>query len=435
MNMHRLAVLFLINLCLILVHSPCLSGQEAAKDYQQLSMELDVRETGSLMFAKYSDDNLAKLEAFLKKYPSAVEREKVLYLKAHTIWSLHRYDKAPPAYAALIKEFPDGRFSRIARLREAAAYLFSGQPTKALPRLKSLQNDYPDRPEMYARELAYSLSRCGMQKEALGFMDLVEASLLASKKERLLPQIRSHFNMIRLIGKPIQDFAVKDHRTRREISPKTLRGKVVLVDFWATWCGPCIADLPFLVSAHEQSAANGFEIFSISLDEDETRYDKMVMDRKMNWLHFYDGNKWDNQLAKQFDIHSVPANLLVDRSGIIRNVNLRGNAIAAEVKTLLKEKQTIQVTLRNAEKYEFPTGMSGDEQGASITVPPEHAQVSTMVRNLDTQFEPVYTYQPKKDFVGKDSVEITLIDVRIGNAPGQEKTTRTKVLIKFNVIE
>ena len=79
--------------------------------------------------------------------------------------------------------------------------------------------------------------------------------------------------------------------------------------------------------------------------------------------------------------------------------------------------------------------MGGDEQGASITVPPQHAQVNTMLRNLDTQFEPVYTYQPEKDFVGKDSVEITLIDVRIGNAPGQEKTTRTKVLIKFNVVE
>ena len=125
----------------------------------------------------------------------------------------------------------------------------------------------------------------------------------------------------------------------------------------------------------------------------------------------------------------------MDRNGIVREVNLRGKAIGAEVQKLLKENHAIEVTLRNTGLYEYRTGMGGDEQGASISLTPKHAELNEMVRNLSTNFEPVYRYKPKKGFVGKDQVEITLIDIQVGNAPGQEKTTKTKVLIKLNIIE
>ena len=247
-----------------LFFSLSLKGQNAKEDYHKLTKELQVRELNTLMFAKYNDANIKKIETFLKKHPKAPEREKVLYLRAYSIWSLHRYKEAPPAYAALLREFPKTKFNHIARIREAAAYLFSGQPTKALPRLESLQKDYPDGPEIYARELAYAYSRVGLEKKALAFMNAVETEMIFRGNERLLPRIKSHFDKIRLVGKPIQNFEVKDHTTDKIISPKSLKGKVVLIDFWATWCGPCVAELPSIKAAHTKLSKKDFIVFGVS---------------------------------------------------------------------------------------------------------------------------------------------------------------------------
>ena len=321
-----------------LFFSLSLKGQNAKEDYHKLTKELQVRELNTLMFAKYNDANIKKIETFLKKHPKAPEREKVLYLRAYSIWSLHRYKEAPPAYAALLREFPKTKFNRIARIREAAAYLFSGQPTKTLPRLESLQMDYPDRPEIYARELAYAYSRVGLQKKALAFMNAVETEMIFRGNERLLPRIKSHFDKIRLVGKPLQNFEVKDHTTGKIISPKSLKGKVVLIDFWATWCGPCVVELPSIKAAHTKLSKKDFVVFGVSLDDNEGRMNDMIKKRKMNWLHYYDGKKWKNDLAVKFGVRSIPASLLVDRQGIVRAVNLRGIEVADLADKLLQKK-------------------------------------------------------------------------------------------------
>jgi len=313
------------------------SGADAKADYAQLAKAIEVKELNTLMFAKSSDANLAKVEAFLKAHPKAKEREQALYLLAYMKWSLHRYDVAAPAYAALFKEFPKTKFLRIALIREAAAHLFNGRADLALPRLRAIERDYFDRPEMFAREMAYTLSLAGKQKEALAFMDRVEFQMKLAGKGRLLPRISSHFDKIRMVGKPLKNFKVKDHRTGREISPAKFKGKVVLIDFWATWCGPCVADLPLVKAAHKKFSDAGFEVFAVSLDDDEAKFEKAIDARKMDYLHHYDGKKWENELAVKFDVHSIPASLLVDRKGIVRAVNVRGNALMRVAGALMRE--------------------------------------------------------------------------------------------------
>jgi len=312
-------------------------GADAKADFAELARAIEVKELNTLIFAKSSDANLAKIRAFLKAHPKAAERERALYLRAYMKWSLHRYADAAPDYAALLKEFPKTKFLRIALIREAAAHLFSGRADLALPRLRAIERDYFDRPEMFAREMAYALSLVGKQKEALAFMDRVEFQMKLAGKGRLLPRITSHFDKIRMVGKPLKNFKVKDHRTGREISPATLKGKVVLIDFWATWCGPCVADLPLVKATHQKFSKAGFEVFAVSLDEDEAKFKKAIKARGMNYLHHFDGKKWKNELAALYDVHSIPASFLVDRKGIVRAVNVRGSALMHVTEALMGE--------------------------------------------------------------------------------------------------
>ncbi len=95
----------------------------------------------------------------------------------------------------------------------------------------------------------------------------------------------------------------------------------------------------------------------------------------------------------------------------------------------------LEATVKNSEEYEYRTGFGGDEQGASIKVQAGHFEKSEMVRNASTGFEPVYKYKPRGDYVGKDSVELELVDHEIGSGPDDPgKTTKTRVVINFTVV-
>ena len=139
------------------------------------------------------------------------------------------------------------------------------------------------------------------------------------------------------IGSKFPDFNEKDVNGK-PLSIANYKGKVVLVDFWATWCGPCIGELPNVLSAYEKHHKNGFEIVGISLDKDLDKLKSFTSEKKMPWQQYFDGLVWENKLAGKYGVVGIPATFLLDGNGTIIGKDLRGEALEQAVASALAKK-------------------------------------------------------------------------------------------------
>jgi thiol-disulfide isomerase/thioredoxin len=102
------------------------------------------------------------------------------------------------------------------------------------------------------------------------------------------------------------------------------KGKILLVDFWASWCGPCRGEAPNLVNAYGKYHGKGFEVIGISLDQSEKEFKQFMQDIKMTWREYFDGLGWDNKVGKVYGIGAIPAMYLLDKEGKVITDNARG---------------------------------------------------------------------------------------------------------------
>jgi thiol-disulfide isomerase/thioredoxin len=138
-------------------------------------------------------------------------------------------------------------------------------------------------------------------------------------------------------GAAFPDFEVKDLEDK-PLSVAGCKGKVVLIDFWATWCGPCVGELPNVLKTYEKHHAEGLEIIGISLDKEKERLTKFLTEKKMTWRQYFDGLGWQNKLAAKYGVNSIPATYLLDKEGKIIAKNLRGEALEEAVAKALEKK-------------------------------------------------------------------------------------------------
>ncbi len=137
------------------------------------------------------------------------------------------------------------------------------------------------------------------------------------------------------VGYMAPDFTLPDSTGKKNYSLSSLRGKYVLIDFWASWCGPCKAEIPFLKKAYENYKAKGFEIISVSLDDKRPNWISALNQYAMPWIHVSDVKGFNSIVNDLYHVPSIPKTLLLDKTGKIIATDLRGAFLEQKLAEIL----------------------------------------------------------------------------------------------------
>ena len=121
----------------------------------------------------------------------------------------------------------------------------------------------------------------------------------------------------------------------QKISLQSLRGKIVLIDFWASWCKPCRMENPNVVRLYKEFKNKGFEVFSVSLDKSKDDWIKAIKDDGLTWTHVSDLGFWQSSVVKLYNVTGIPQTYLIDKSGVIIGKSLRGEDLEKKLKEIL----------------------------------------------------------------------------------------------------
>lgn len=138
------------------------------------------------------------------------------------------------------------------------------------------------------------------------------------------------------LGKPVPEINLPDVNGKK-ISIRSLKGKVVLLDFWAAWCPPCrAANKSYLRKAYAKFKDKGFEIYSVSVDSDKGKWKRAIAADKIKWLQVNDPGDWDAPIARKWRIEAIPATFLINKKGEVVAYDLEGPELERAIAELLK---------------------------------------------------------------------------------------------------
>ncbi|MBG30710.1 MAG: hypothetical protein CMI31_12015 [Opitutae bacterium] len=197
-----------------------------------------------------------------------------------------------------------------------------------------LIKDYPEEFIPYAMLSFVARSTSDNEKKTAILNQLAALEGSDEKIARIVGQAKGEIKKMEALGKPFEmKFTAVDGR---EVDVSKMKGNVVLIDFWATWCGPCVRELPSVKKAYAELHEQGFEIVGISLDNSEKKLTDFVAKNDMPWVQFCDGKGWKSALAQEHGIRSIPAMWLIDKEGNLVDQNAR-SGLEEKVKKYLAQ--------------------------------------------------------------------------------------------------
>jgi thiol-disulfide isomerase/thioredoxin len=163
--------------------------------------------------------------------------------------------------------------------------------------------------------------------------------IMAASGDPRIKQLAESFDgKLRLMSLPGKPMEIKgDLLDGNPFDQASLAGKVVLVDFWATWCGPCIAEIPNMRAEYDKYHAKGFEVVGISLDEDRAEVEKFVADNEIPWPILFAGKGWQDPVAQFYGISGIPQLVLIGRDGNVITLDVRGEKLGEKLAELFKD--------------------------------------------------------------------------------------------------
>ena len=259
-----------------------------------------------------------KSSVFVKAYPKYTRVDEVYYLLGNGLIMLDRIEEAIAVLDELIRDYPSADYVEQSLLLLGLAYDKVGEHDKANPLYEKLVNHTKYRNGRYAA-IAQQLLELDRAERIGELTNSAGANSAPSPSQ--------------FINRPALDFQVTD-LSGETLSLTQYRGQVVLLDFWATWCGPCIAEMPNVKATYAKHKHQKFEIIGISLDSSPAPLQAYIASEGLTWRQYWDS---DSRISSMYNVRAIPSTFLIDGSGIIRQVNLRGAALETAVAALVQE--------------------------------------------------------------------------------------------------
>lgn len=258
-----------------------------------------------------------KSTAFINTYPKYRRVDEVYYLLGIALMQLDRIEEGTEVLEKLIKDYPTADYVEPSLLELGLAYDRGGEHEKA------------DR--LYEKLVSHTRYRGGR------FSEIAEQILQQEWSDRTgeLGDASSEISLSssQFVNSPALDFQVTD-LSGEPLSLTQYRGQVVLLDFWATWCPPCIAEMPNVKATYAKYKDQKFEIIGISLDQSASPLETYIASENLTWRHYWDSS---GKIGNLYNVRAIPSTFLIDGAGIIRQVDLRGRALEMAVDELVRE--------------------------------------------------------------------------------------------------